>query len=81
MAFLIGAFILGLSIEYFLCIPIRDHLWDFVRSYIERFQIVLFPLLPEFASIKLPVHLAGLIGLVYGLYLFLTKSWELSSDF
>ena len=81
MAFLIGAFVLGLSIEYFLYLPLRDHLWDFLRSYIERFQVVLFPLLPGFADIKLPIHLAGLVGLAYGLYVFLKNSWELPSKY
>ena len=76
MAFLIGALVLGLSIEYFMYIPARDHLWGFLRSYVERFQVTLFPLLPGFESIKLPIHLAGLAGLVYGMYLFLTKSWD-----
>ena len=77
MALFLGAFVLGLSIEYFIYLPVRDHLWDFLRSYVERFQVVLLPLLPGFESVKLPVHLAGLIGIAIGLYVFLKESWEL----
>lgn len=75
-AFLVGAFLLAFFIEYFLYLPLREHLPDWIRGYAERFLLTMYPLFPALESVKLPMHLAGLLGLFFGLYAFLTRSWD-----
>ncbi len=81
ISYFLGAVFLGLFIENVLYVPIREHLWTFLQSYIERFQVTFYPIFPGWKSIELPIHGAGLAGLVYGLYVFLQKSWDLPSTY
>jgi hypothetical protein len=73
----LGTIGLALLIEYFIYLPVKDHLPELVRGYAERYQLTVYPLFPALEEFVLPIHLVGLIGLFWGLYAFLTKAWTL----
>lgn len=76
LGLLIGAFFIAFAIEYFLYDPFKEHIPSAVRSYAERYSLTVSPLFPALETFKLTSHLGGLLGLIWGLYLFLSRSWS-----